>query len=251
MTANQVLPLLSSAIMLTFVIEVLRRWWRRRSPYLLVWAVGLTMFGVGSFAEVYSNADWNPAVFGAWYLFGAMLNAAWLGQGTVYLLARRPVAHATLGVLIAFPLVGLYGMTTMSLDASAFSTSSALSDQYRDILPEGAWVRGLTPLFNVYGLLTLVGGAIYSAWLFWRKGVLQNRMWGCILIAVGAIAVGSASALTRLGIGDYLYLGELMAAILIFAGFIRTTRPATQPVREESTSVPETVNTTATEGQVS
>lgn len=235
MSVNQALPFISSAIMLAFVIEVMRRWRHRRAPYLLVWAVGLTMFGIGSFAEAYSALDWSASVFVLWYLFGAMLNAAWLGQGTVYLLARRPVAHASLVVLVALSFVGLYGMTTMSLDASAFSTDSALSDLYREILPEGAWVRGLTPLFNIYGLLTLVGGAIYSAWLFWRKGVLQTRMWGCILIAVGAIVIGAASALTRLGNGNYLYLGELVAAILIFAGFILTTRPTTQRTPEEST----------------
>lgn len=36
------------------------------------------------------------------------------------------------------------------------------------LLPLGSAVRLTTPFFNIYGLLTLVGGALYSAYLFWR-----------------------------------------------------------------------------------
>jgi len=41
---------------------------------------------------------------------------------------------------------------------------------------------------NIYGTLALVGGAIYSAYIFWRKRVLFHRMIGNILIAAGALA---------------------------------------------------------------
>ncbi len=37
--------------------------------------------------------------FRLWYLFGAILVAAWLGQGTVYLLARRRIAYRCMAVL--------------------------------------------------------------------------------------------------------------------------------------------------------
>jgi len=38
---------------------------------LLVWGIGLAMFGLGSFAEVYLALAWSRAVFD-WYLFGAI-----------------------------------------------------------------------------------------------------------------------------------------------------------------------------------
>jgi hypothetical protein len=66
----------------------------------------------------------------------------------------------------------------------------------------------------------LVGGAIYSAFLFWRKRVLPNRVIGNVLIAAGALSIGFASSLARLGYGEYLYLGELVAAITMYAGFV-------------------------------
>ena len=230
MTVDQLLPFLSSAVMLAFVLAVIGRWWSRRQPYLLVWAIGLSMFGIGSFAEAFSVVAWNSLVFQFWYLFGAMLNAAWIGQGTVYLLARRKAAHIAFVALAVLSMIGAYGVLTLPLDASVFSTEISLADQYQEIMPSGAWPRAMTPLFNIYGLVTLVGGAIYSSWLFWLKRVLPNRMWGNILIAVGALSISLASTLTRLGYGGFLYLGELLAAALMFIGFLIATKRAAQPV---------------------
>jgi len=45
------------------------------------------------------------------------------------------------------------------------------------------------------------------------------------LIAAGALSIGFASTLTRLGYGQFLYLGELLAAILMFIGFRVAARP--------------------------
>lgn len=230
MTLNQLLPFVSTVIMAVFAFEIFRRYLRRRAAYLLLWGIGITMFGIASFAEAYSAIAWNPAVFRAWYLFGALLVAAWLGQGTAYLLARRPYAHASMAALAALSLVAAWGTLTLSLNPAAFSTGVGLGEQYKHILSEGAWVRGLTPIFNIYGTIALVGGAIYSAWLFWRKKVLASRMWGNVLIALGVLVVASASTLTRFGIEQYLYLGELVAATLMFAGFLVASRR--QPERQ-------------------
>lgn len=84
-------------------------------------------------------------------------------------------------------------------------------------------MRRLTPIFNIYGLITLVGGALYSAWLLWRKEIVPNRVIGNVLIAAGALALGFASTLVRLGLGDYLYVAELIAAVFMFAGFLLAT----------------------------
>ena len=55
--------------------------------------------------------------------------------------------------------------------------------------------------------------------------MLPNRVIGNVLIAAGALLIGSASTLTRLGYGQFLYLGELLSAILMFAGFRVAARP--------------------------
>ena len=257
MSINQILPFLSTAIMLGFTIYVLQRFFVRRAPHFLFWGLGLAMFGAGSFAEAYLSLAWSPWVFFVWYLFGAALNAAWIGHGTLYLLVRKQWVHVVTAVLVIGSLFAGYLMLQVmpKLDASVFTTSKPISEQYgtkvleagqtapadartatttyqgqevtviRGLLPLGSPVRLTTPFFNIYGLLTLVGGAIWSAFLFWRKRVLPNRVIGNVLIAAGALFIGSASTLTRLGYGQFLYLGELISAILMFVGFRFAARP--------------------------
>ena len=74
-------------------------------------------------------------------------------------------------------------------------------------------------------MVTLVGGAVYSAWIFYRKRVLLHRVIGNILIAVGALAPAFGGAFSRFGISGALYIGELIGAVLIFIGFWRATTP--------------------------
>jgi hypothetical protein len=260
MSFNQILPFVSTAIMLVFTVYVLQRYLVRRAPHFLFWGIGLAMFGAGSFAEAYLALAWNKWVFFVWYLFGAALNAGWIGHGTLYLLARRKWVHGVTAVLVLGSLYAGYLMLQVMprLDESVFTTAKPISEQYgtkvletgqtppanaltasqvyqgqrvtvvRGVLPLGSAVRLTTPFFNIYGLLTLVGGAIYSAFLFWRKRVLPNRVIGNVLIAAGALSIGSASTLTRLGNGEFLFLGELVAAVLMFTGFLVAGRPAPQ-----------------------
>ena len=129
---------------------------------------------------------------------GAILTAAWIGHGTVYLLVRKRRAHVLTIILLAGSIAAtvLLLRTMPQLDASGFSTAIPISEQYQEMLPpidNGGGVRLTTPFFNIYGLITLVGGALWSSYLFWRKRVLPNRVIGNVLIAVGALSIASAS----------------------------------------------------------
>jgi hypothetical protein len=231
---QQWLPFASTLVMAVFVVSVFRRWWIRRKAHFLVWSIGLAMFGAGSFAEAYFAAiGWSPAIFFIWYLFGAALNAGWIGHGTLLLLFRKRWTIILTTLLIAGSLIAALLMLRVMplLDPSGYTTDLPISDQYREIMPpisDGATVRLTTPFFNIYGLVTLVGGALWSSWLFLRKRILPNRVLGNILIAAGALSIGLASTLTRLGVGAYLYLGELVAALLMYAGFLMASSPATE-----------------------
>ena len=271
MSINHILPFASTLIMLYFTISVLQRYFVRRQLHFLFWGIGLAMFGVGSFAEAYLALTWNKWVFFSWYLFGAALNAAWLGHGTLYLLVRKRWVHVVTALLVTGSLFAGYLMLQAmpKLDEAVFTTDKIISEQYgtkaldkgevapagaqtinttyrgedvtaiRGLLPLGTPVRLTTPFFNIYGLLTLVGGAIYSAFLFWRKRVMPNRVVGNVLIAAGALLIGTASTLTRLGYGEYLYLGELLSAIIMFFGFRFAAKPqANEVTANDSVPVP-------------
>ena len=70
-----------------------------------------------------------------------------------------------------------------------------------------------------------MGGAAYSAWIFWRKRVLLHRSIGNVLIAVGAMLPAFGGTFSRMGFSGALYISEFLGAVLIFVGFVRATTP--------------------------
>ena len=222
------LPYLSTLVTFAFAVAVFNRYRLRGGMHLLLWSIGLLFYGLGTLTEVILSLTFNPFVLKLWYLTGAMLTAAWLGQGTVHLLVRKPKRASTLtwiltGVsILAFALVMLAPIT-----GAVYHVTSPASGQYRDILTRNGLTIILTILLNIYGTLMLVGGAIYSAFLFWRKKILANRMFGNILIAAGALSPALGGTFLKAGLTDMLYVSELVGTILMYIGFTLATSPST------------------------
>jgi hypothetical protein len=226
------LPFLSTLVTFAFAVAVFIRYLRRRGPHLLMWTVGLLFFGIGTLSEVLLAFAFNGLVLKLWYLGGAMLTAAWLGQGSVHLLIRKRGVAWTLTVILAAVSLLAAALVLSALltpAAASYNVAAPISSQYKDILTRGWATIALTILLNFYGTLTLVGGAIYSAVIFLRKRVLFNRMIGNILIAIGAMAPAMAGSFVKMGLVDALYLSELIGVALMYIGFIQAT---TVPVRE-------------------
>jgi len=105
MSTNLILPFLSTIVMFAFTAYVLQRFYVRRRLCFLFWGLGLAMFGIASLTEALLTFGWNDWVFFAWYLFGAVLTAAWIGHGTVYLLAKKKHADVLTVVLVTASVV--------------------------------------------------------------------------------------------------------------------------------------------------
>jgi hypothetical protein len=222
------IPLVTTAVSLIFAGLVWRRWLRTRHAHELVWGAGLILFGTGALMEaLHALGGWNPVVFRLWYLCGAALVAAWLGQGTAYLLMRgklRPAAHLLMALLMLGSIFAAYRVGTAQLDPARV-VQGGLSGS--TIVSGG--VRTLTPLFNVEGVLLLVGGALYSALHFYRRRRQPHRVAGNLLVAAGALFPAVGGGLQRAGIPVALYLSELIGVTLIFAGFLFATRSSPGP----------------------
>ena len=222
----QYIPYLSTLVTLAFTISVFRRFLFRRTSYLLIWAIGLLLYGIGTLCEVILGWTFSEVALKLWYLCGAMLTAAWLGQGTVHLLIRRKHIALILTGLLAVVSVFtafLVLQAPIKLAASAYQISQPISSQYQTILTQSGLTIFLTILLNSYGTLALVGGALYSAYIFWRKHVLLNRMVGNILIAAGAFAPALGGSFIRIGLPDWMYVAELVGVILMYIGFRQAT----------------------------
>jgi hypothetical protein len=225
-TINIWLPFTSCIVSIVFAFLVLRRYRSRGGTHLLLWGIGMVFYGIGGFCESYYGAfGWNPLIYRLWYLLGAILVAAWLGQGTVYLLARRRWAHGLMIVLGIGSLYGLIRVFAAQLDPSLMTASLHTGTELSGHAIVTPGVRVLTPFFNLYGTVTLVGGAAWSSWIFWRKRILLHRTIGNILIAAGAMLPAFGGTFSRFGVPNALYLGELLGAVLMFVGFVRATTP--------------------------
>ena len=114
MSPNVLLPLLSSVVSFVFAAAVLTQWARRRRGFQLVWAIGLLWYGISAGTEFLGSAfGWNEGLYRAWYLIGAFFVAAYLGAGTIVLLARTRfgyfvAASFVFGALYAFAIRGRY-----------------------------------------------------------------------------------------------------------------------------------------------
>jgi hypothetical protein len=239
MSLLAILPLCSALVSFVFAAFVFRRYLKRRGPHLLLWTIGMIFYGIGGFCEAYySFLGWNPLIFRMWYLFGAILVAAWLGQGTVYLLARPRAALISMVVLGLGSLYALARVAGAELDPALMTSSLHTGSELSGHAIVSAGVRTLTPFFNLYGTVTLVGGALYSAFIFWRKRVLLHRAIGNVLIAMGAILPAFGGSFSRFGISGALYISELLGAVLLFIGFVRATTPISEK-REAPAAAPE------------
>lgn len=232
------ISILSTAVTLVFALAVFNRYRQKGNTHLLLWGLGLIFYGLGTFSEALMLFTFNVAALKVWYLSGAMLTAAWLGQGTIHLLVRRRgLANLLTGFLLLVSLVSVGLILVAPINAAAaasFNINSPVSAQYREIMVRNGAIIALTILLNIYGTIALVGGAIYSSFIFWRKKVLANRMYGNILIAAGALMPALGGSFIKSGLADWLYLSEFLGAVLMFTGFLKAT--ASQEVKSTTTA---------------
>ncbi len=215
------LPIITTAIAIPFTMVLYRKWTANRSArYLMWWMIGVALYGVGTLAEAITTVfGWSEPVFRVWYIAGALLGGAPLATGTVYLLLSKKKADRIVTALISYIAVAAV-LVLVTPVLSELADPNALSGE----VIGWRFVRLLSPLINLYAVVFLIGGAIWSAWSYWKKGNAPSRVLGNILIAVGAILPGIGGGFARAGVVEVLYVGELIGLILIWMGFRVITR---------------------------
>lgn len=214
------LPFASTAFALLFAVLVLRRYFERGGLHLLLWGIGMLMYGLGTLAEATLAFAYASFVLYAWYLFGAILTPAWLGQGTIHLLVRRGnIAKILLVVLALASVFALVKVFSLPTNDALYDVSVPVSAQYQQVLERDSLARALVGIFAAYGTIALVGGALYSAYIFWRKRIMPQRVLGNVFIAAGALSPALGGVLVARGLGDVLFISELVGAVLMYIGF--------------------------------
>lgn len=211
-------PLITCIVAFIFAVTVLDQYFARRKPFQLLWAIGLFMYSIAAFTEFYSGVfGITDLMLRLWYLIGAILVAAYMGMGTIYLLMRRRVANIIMLILGLASVWAAIRVFTLNIDITGLDHLTGIGVMPTDVRAI------LAATFNAFGTFALVGGAAYSAWVFWRKRILPHRVVSNILIAIGALlpALGGTH-LTFVGNLNVLFIFELLGVIVMFIGFLRT-----------------------------
>ena len=165
MSLSILLPLATTALGLFFAAMLLAQWRERRKPYQLVWALGLLWYGLATGTEFLGNAfGWGEVLYRAWYLTGAIMVAAWLGQGECYLLKTRGFGLLVATGLVLGSLPGLLqgGRLLVAGDplATAALTIGAVGIGAALLVAAVSWRRPERLGHVTFGLLAL--GTLYS-----------------------------------------------------------------------------------------
>jgi len=210
------LPVTTTVVAAAFFRVLWRH--RQRNPfarYVMWWMIGVGLYGLGTLTEALTSIiGWNEPIFRTWYVAGALLGAGPLAQGTVYLLLAKRAADRLAVALVTYVTI-----------AAAFVVATPIvhelvePNRLSGEVMAWQWVRLFSPLVNLYAVVFLIGGAIWSAWKYWRRGDASSRVRGNVLIAVGAILPGIGGSFARAGVIEVLYVTELIGLLLIWAGY--------------------------------
>ena len=229
------MPLLLSSIDLvvsaTFTVIVAAQWAARRKTYSLLWAWALLVWTLAVAAETAAalNGSWTPLTYRVYYAFGAMMVAAWLGAGSIHLSASRRWARLLTWVVAALSIIGAALIFTYPIDQALLGKVDSLGFVEVKVFPFIP-VRIFVVLANMLGSVAFIGAAFYSLWHFRRRhDVPGDRVAGVWLIGLGGLVAAAAHSLGALGGPGLFRITELAAIILIFSGYLLSTRRATAP----------------------
>jgi hypothetical protein len=218
-------PIAASVVALAFGVHLLVRAGRRRTWHEAVWGVALLMFAAASGALALGVADgWSSAEFRTYWLFGAVLNVPYLALGEVYLLARRPwLGHLVLVVLLAATAWAAGEVRSAPLDAEVLGSERFFAG--REVLGEDAPARTLAFVYSYAGTAVLVLGILWSALAMRGRPDLRGRLYGTLLIALGALIVAGGSAFAAAGSFAGFSLTLAAGVTVMYWGFLTATRP--------------------------
>jgi uncharacterized membrane protein YccF (DUF307 family) len=192
--------------------------WRAAKPQdtaLRIWSVALMQFAIASAAIVWGIAfGWTPLVYKAFYLFGAVLNVAWLALGTVWLEAPRKVA-AVVNVLfiVAATIASGLVMSAELLPGAREALASHALPAPADIMPDVP--RVLSRIFSSGGSVVVLFGLLSAL-------ARRRRPVGMALLALGVLIAGFGSTMIRAGRVEYFSVSLAAGIGVMYAGFLRT-----------------------------
>ena len=237
-----VFPLVVAVIALIFGGTVLGQWSQRRRRQQLLWGLSLLMAAAAALAYVGFLNTGSELLFRVYYIFGALLNAAYLGMGSLYLVLSRRVGDLVLSVLAILSAIGVALILVAPVDLAKLHELQLHSGPGTGVIKPGLWLALFIP-HNIFGAVTVAAVAFYSAYKVGQRQAPRRFALANITIALGVLVVSQAGSSARLGSPNLFWVTTAAGFVVIFAGFLLTTNLPTlvvgAPARDAATGIPE------------
>jgi hypothetical protein len=204
--------------MIVSAVFAVATWLRGRSSgsALRVWSFALLQFGIAAGALWWGALfGWTSALYRVFYVFGAVLNVAWLGLGTLRLFMDKWASWFATCLLVAASSYAVYRIAgTAFIGGAGHALRTETLPPPRAVMPGS--IRDLSRWFSIGGSVVVLGGLIWSI-------VKRRHTLGLALLALGVAVVGVTSELARAGHVVYFPIGLAVGIVVMYAGFLRTT----------------------------
>lgn len=218
-------PLIVVVVCAAFASIVFRQFLSRRRPHQLVWTVALTLGLMAAlFYLLFLVLGHNALLFKLYYISGGLLMAAYLGLGSIYLLAPRKYANGTAVLLLALSIVGIVALLGASTDAPRLTHASHMVGPGTNAIRPGPW-KPMVAILNIFGSLAVIGGAIYSGWQTLNRRAPSSFLWANVVIATGTFLAALAGSVADQGaFAGSFWLILAAGFVVLFSGFLLTMK---------------------------
>lgn len=213
-----------------FASFVLSRYLEQGGGHFFFWGVGVFFYMLAVFSEILLQFFFGQIFVHLWYLSGAILTAAWLGQGSLHFIASTHWAtRVTSRVLVTASILAAIFITYLKVDIAGYN-GEPIALVYQKVLPRPLWLKILTVSFNVYGTLLLVFAFLWVSFQFFFKNKKENekplakisfKPWLAFSIfTAGTMIPAVGSALVKKGLVEFLSLSEFLGAVFMLLGYL-------------------------------
>jgi hypothetical protein len=178
---------------------------------------------------VHPASDIGVLFFRIYYILGGALISAWLGLGSIALVASARITRICLAVLLALSVLAVFLIAFTNVDRQQLSQIAGTPGTGILQPSTGLWLITII-ILNSLGVVAVAGVAIYSAWKVHRRQGSETLLVANILILAGDLINALAGYTARLGVKNVFWLVMTLGWTVFFIGVMLASRarhPAT------------------------